>query len=105
MNVINAYAIPGVVSYKDPFDIVKMVEKTFDVSIEHIKSKDRHDHIRVPRQVLAYLLVKYGLTTRKAGFIINRDRATVIHSVKVVEDTIDTNEDFKRLIEKLKIRL
>jgi len=105
MNAMNPYAVPGVVSCKKPADVVKLVEEAFDVSLEQIKSKARHNHIRVPRQVLAFLLVRYGLTTSKAGFIINRDHATVIHSVKVVEDTIDTDEDFKKLIEKLKIRL
>jgi len=105
MKGINPYAVPGVVSCKEPSDVVKIVEEAFDVSIDQIKSKARYAHIRIPRQVLAFLLIKYGLTTSKAGFIINRDHATVIHSVKVVEDTIDTDKDFKKLIEKLKIRL
>lgn len=105
MNAMNPYGVPGVGVITTSKEIIKLVEDTFSVTYKQIKSKSRYADVRLPRQVLAYLLVKFGLSTNEAGYLINRDHTTVIHSIKVINNTCDTNKNFKNLIQKLEIRL
>lgn len=102
---MNPYTAPGIGICKTTDEVVALVINTYGVSLNDIRGKSRKQHIKVPRQVLAYLLSHYGLTNEKAGYIINRDHATVNHSIKVVENVCDIDSKFNELIKNLKLRL
>jgi chromosomal replication initiation ATPase DnaA len=65
-----------------------------------IKGKNRQSNIREARQLVAYFVREYtGLSFPKVGFVINRDHATVMHSIKVVKSEIEFNKDYRRKYE------
>jgi len=84
--------------------IKKEVLMYYSVGMEDIMSKSRESTITQARQVLAVLLKsKTSLSYAAVGLIINRDHATIMHSVKVIGDSKDTDDiAFKRyaIIEK-----
>jgi chromosomal replication initiation ATPase DnaA len=67
--------------------------------LSRVKSQDTV----LVRQLFAYILVKIlGFSTTKAGEVLNRDHATMIHSVNRVEDMFFTKDrDFMEVIVRL----
>lgn len=63
--------------------------------MEQIHSKTKKSTIVEPRQLLAYILRTFSnksISLYSVGAIINRDHADVLHCVKVINNTMDTNK-------------
>lgn len=88
-------------------DILKKVSEKFGVSIDDIKSKSRQSNIIKPRFTGIYLARQLsGLTTTEIGKEFgDRDHSTVINAYNNILDEINTNPDFKELIDNLIIEL
>jgi len=57
----------------------------FEISKSEIIAKDRTKKIKYARQIACYVIQEFtNLSYHKIGLIINRDHATVIHSVKKI---------------------
>ena len=57
----------------------------FEISKSEIIAKDRTKNIKYARQIACYVIQEFtNLSYHKIGLIINRDHATVIHSVKKI---------------------
>ncbi len=87
--------------------IIKEVASYFSVKVSDLKSAKRIKSIMFPRQVAIFLSRK--LTT---GSLVSigekfggKDHATVIHSVKKVEETMDARKDIKDTVEKIEGRI
>lgn len=77
--------------------IIKEVSGFFEVDLEQLKSKDRHDEIVKPRQLTFYFLslhTTYSL--ERIGQHLNRDHSTVSHSKGVVEDLLLTDKFYRK---------
>jgi chromosomal replication initiator protein len=86
---MNTYILPGLRKLNNTDEVISMVCKNYQVSIDEIRSKSRKKEVSWPRQVICFLLYRMGnLSYKEIGFRVMRDHATVIHSVKVVEDRI-----------------
>lgn len=99
----NYLAYPGIFKMRDakPEELIELVCSHFEVTPEQIRSKVRHSGIVIARQMAAYLLQYYTtLTTTKCGRMINRDHATVLHCVKVINN-IKEIKDLKDVLEKI----
>ena len=71
------------------------------VSEEALTSKRRSKDLAVPRQVAMYLiktLLDYPLVAIGRVFG-DRDHSTVIHSIKKVEQTLEKDSTFRRIVE------
>jgi chromosomal replication initiator protein len=69
--------------------IMAAVARYFGVRLDDLKSKSRHKHIVIPRQVAMFLLCEDGrLSTPDVGRLLNRDHTTVLHGMKVVANDI-----------------
>ena len=76
---------------KDKAKIIKkIILKTFSISEEQIKSKNRHQKIVLARQFYCYFLRNHTILSSIAiGESIKRDHATVLHSVSKIENTLN----------------
>lgn len=70
--------------------ILKNVLHVFSISEDQLKSKNRHQKIVLARQFYCYFLRKHTILSSIAiGESIERDHATVLHSVSKIEDTLN----------------
>jgi len=78
------------------------VARQFKVPVSDLRSKSRKKSITFPRQVAMYLARKH---TEQAlsdiGSAFNRDHSTVVHSVRVITETISRNGSVRGQIEHL----
>lgn len=105
---MNYFSIPGQPRKQNATSklILDAVLKEFGVKKEQILNRERKQPYATYRQVYQYLLVMVGKINKTqvrehTGFI----HSTIIHSIKSVENRIDTEKDFAEVITKLKQQL
>ena len=81
---------------------MEAVSSVTGVPAEKVFGKDRHRDIMAARHLFCYMAKLHtDCTLMNIGQYINRDHTTVINSIKVVNDMIDTNyEVFVDLVHK-----
>jgi len=110
---VSAYMIPGV---NDPDSIKKpkrkylfieevkqIVALYFGIPLFNLSLKNKSRKIVEPRQVAHYFARKYteesfALIGKEIGGV---DHATVIHSIKTIDDLIDSNRMFEKKIQEI----
>ena len=75
------------------------IYKILKTSEEEIKSSKRNKEISLNRHVICYFLYHNGIERKLITKIVNRDRVTVLHSIKVIESFLSIND--KETIDKL----
>ncbi len=80
--------------------IFNIVSETYGVSVEDMKSSSRSQNISLSRNVCMYVMKKCipNITLKEIGINFNKDHATVLHSVKKVEASIETDQIFKNTV-------
>ena len=87
--------------------ILKEVSSQFSINIADIKSVKRVRSVMLPRQVTMYLARKMtdlslvGIGEKFGG----RDHATIIHSIKKIENEMKLKKELKNIVEKIEQRL
>ncbi|MBK8347138.1 MAG: chromosomal replication initiator protein DnaA [Saprospiraceae bacterium] len=78
-------------------NIKLLVAKHFDVPVEKLQAKTRMRDVVIARQLSMYLAKNYTNSSLKTigDSFGGRDHSTVIHSLKTVQDMIDTDMLFK----------
>lgn len=87
--------------------IIKEVSNYFSIKISDIKSEKRVRSIMIPRQVAIYLsrkLTDHSLVSIGEKFG-KKDHATIIHSIKKIEDEIKVKKELKTTVEKLEAKV
>lgn len=76
--------------------IVTEVARYYNISADDIKSKKRTSNITMARQVCMYIIREVcGLSLPQIGDVFDgRDHSTVHHSIKKIEERVDTNSAF-----------
>jgi chromosomal replication initiator protein len=90
-----------------PERIREVVALRWRVSEEALASKRRSKNLTIPRQVAMYLiktLLDYPLVSIGKVFG-GRDHSTVIHSIRRVEETLEIDATFRRIVEALEEEL
>ncbi len=78
------------------------IAKQFKTSTEELKSKSRKREVTFPRQVAMYLARKFtDQALSDIGSAFNRDHSTVVHSVRVITNSINRNASVKGQIDLL----
>lgn len=87
--------------------IFNVVCKTTGVTEEQIKSKTRIGLIAKARHLCAYFMNKYtNLSYRKIALDLNlKDHSTICHSIKTVNNLVETEPDFAEIVNSIKIIL
>ena len=78
---------------------LQKIYKILKTSEEEIKSSKRNKEIAFNRHIVCYFLYNNGIKRNLITKIVNRDRVTVLHSIKVVETFLSIND--KETIDKL----
>ncbi len=87
--------------------IIKEVSVHFSIKASEMKSAKRVKSIMTPRQIAIYLARKLTSSSlvsigEKFG---GKDHATVIHSIKRIEDEISVKKDLKEIVEKIESKI
>ena len=78
---------------------LQKIYKILKTSEEEIKSSKRNKDIAFNRHIICYFLYNNGIKRNLITKIVNRDRVTVLHSIKVIETFLSIND--KETIDKL----
>ena len=78
---------------------LQKIYKILKTSEEEIKSSKRNKEIAFNRHIICYFLYSNGIKRNLITKIVNRDRVTVLHSIKVVETFLSVTDSIT--IEKL----
>ena len=78
---------------------LQKIYKILKTSEEEIKSSKRNKEIAFNRHIICYFLYKNGIKRNLITKIVNRDRVTVLHSIKVIETFLSIND--KETLDKL----
>lgn len=85
--------------------LLEFIIKEFSYSKDILLSKTRKREVVFVRQVFCFLAVKSlkekrygGISLATIGQYINRDHATVLHSVNTIQDLCDTNKTILNLV-------
>ena len=78
---------------------LQKIYKILKTSEEEIKSSKRDKEIAFNRHIICYFLYNNGIKRNLITKIVNRDRVTVLHSIKVIETFLSIND--KETIDKL----
>ncbi len=78
---------------------LQKIYKILKTSEEEIKSSKRNKEIAFNRHIICYFLYNNGIKRNLITKIVNRDRVTVLHSIKVIETFLSIND--KETIDKL----
>lgn len=85
-------------------DIVKVTAERFQVAVDDVRGKGRRQEIVVPRQVAMYLIRQ--LTSHSfpeiGQYFSGRDHSTVIYAVDRVNQALETDERFARVVQSLR---
>ena len=87
--------------------IIKEVSNYYSIKISDIKSEKRVRSVMIPRQVAIYLsrkLTDHSLVSIGEKFG-GKDHATIIHSIKKIEEEIKVKKEFKNTVEKLEAKV
>lgn len=95
---------------EEPLNIDKIIHRVasfFNLKLKDICSKRRMRDIVLPRQIAMFLAKKYTDTSlveigRKLG---GKDHATVLYSIKKIEEKISKDPVFKAMIEELELKI
>jgi chromosomal replication initiator protein len=87
--------------------IMKEVAAHFSIKVSEIKSVKRIKSIMTPRQIAIYLSRKLTSSSlvsigEKFG---GKDHATVIHSIKRIEEEISVKKELKEIVEKIESKI
>lgn len=101
-----AYALPGT---KTPdyteHDLISDVCKYFKMTPEEMRAKKRFTELVRCRQIIMYFMCEMypRLSQGYIGLLVGgKDHATVIHSCKTVKNDMETNPDYKKMIDEIK---
>ena len=87
--------------------LIGIIEKFYNVRFDSLIKRTRKREIREKRQMLEALAYKYtGLSSVQIGGMTKRDHATVLHSIKQIDNLRETEKEvalqYNALCEKIK---
>ena len=109
MKIVNPYAVPGLPYFSNLTAEIILKKVTLFYNLKHdikIKPNSRERSIVFPRQVASYLLKNEAkLSQSEIARILNQSHATVINSLKIIDNYLQTNKKFKEEYNNLIIKL
>lgn len=80
--------------------IQEFIAKKYNIKVEELKSKNNRPKIAFPRQIAMYICKKITQNplTEIGSKFGGKHHTTVLHSIKKIENEIESNEDFSKQI-------
>lgn len=107
-------AIPGYknqnkttrVSVTDKDAVIKIVCDHFEFTFQQLLKQDRRRETVFTRKCLIYFLFKYTRMSKvDIGNLLQQNHTTVIHSLKSLQDLIDTEDEVSNTIVEIRKKL
>ena len=88
-------------------NISRLVFNYFNVPLEKIKVNNRKAQVIRAKQFTAFFLKReiYKITLEEIGKVFNRDHATMIHSIRKINDLIEVDSEYRTYHEELCIKI
>lgn len=62
-------------------------------NLDQLRQRNKKAFVAIQRQLFCYLMYKYcGYSSCNVGRLIHRDHATVLHSINVINDILETKQ-------------
>ena len=103
IEALKDYFVKSIISKNKIDQVQQLVAKTYNISVEDLKSKRRMANIAFPRQVAMYICrVHLEESLPKIGLEFGgKDHTTVMHSVDKIKKQLKTNQDLNLQITKI----
>ena len=102
---INPMAFAGLSNIKPQLDqdaVFSAIERIMGVEIYLLVGKKRQRHIVDARKVFCYIMKENSrLSLESIGFMINKDHATVLHSINTLKKLIEYDRQLKSDLEEV----
>ena len=115
---VSVYAFPGMVDYRklsfNIESIIEIIENSLNVSFGELKKKNRkRNGFVLPRFVIMYFAQKYTKMSLKdiGRHFISEEKprgyshCNVLHARKTIQNTIDTDKNFKKEMAKIEAKI
>lgn len=114
--IISAYAIPGLKGvYKFPIGggvsgkaelIEEVVSTYFGVTVRFIQERCRERKNVTARHICMFLMRRYtNLSLKEIGWRFRQDHTTVIHSIRAINNLMETDDEIMRMVQQLELRI
>ena len=82
-----------------PAEVVDMVAKTFNLSVDRLLSPDRSRDVALPRQIAMYLMRETNISLPQIGMALGgRDHTTVMYACEKVADLLERDDKVRRQV-------
>ena len=83
--------------------IIDVVTRFYSVKLSDLQSRRRHKSVTEPRQVCMWLARKWTRFSLEeiGGYFGGRDHTTVMHSIRAIDERVQTNADFAAEVDNL----
>jgi chromosomal replication initiator protein len=90
-----------------PQKLIEIVAREWETSVEALLGRDRSQRIAEPRQVAMYLLrSETNASLPQIGAVLGgRDHTTVMYAIQKITNDIETRDDMKRKVRRIKEQL
>ena len=98
MTQMTAYTAPGIKRHKKKETMelfIKDASEFLEVTVEHLKSKDRkHSIVRARHMIMSMLRTKNYSFKEISEYLGGRDHTTALHAIKSVKNQCETDESY-----------
>jgi len=104
---ISVYAVPGVhrIEIRD-VRIIEAIEKVMKVEYEQMTQKKRDRELVLSRQLFFYFMRKHTtISLGGIGLYFNKDHATVLYSIRAVENLLETDKGTRKLVAEIEAEI
>ena len=92
---INYWVYPAVYGISED-EIFNRIFTSWETNLIEVQSRKRNRNIVEARAILGWYYVKRKkLTLSNAGLMVNKDHATIIHYIKMLDNLLHFDKDFK----------
>lgn len=91
-------AIPGIARTRTLFTpkiMFDVIEQVLEISTEELRSNSRKRELVEARHIFCYFTKENTkFTLSKIGGLVNRDHASILHAVNLINNLLESNKDF-----------
>lgn len=101
-------AIPGIQTTEITKDkVINVVCRYYDTDRETLDTTRRDRKLILPRQIIHYLLREHfpKMSLEKIGAVGNKHYATVLNSIRVIQNYLETDRNFRRQMKQIENNL
>jgi hypothetical protein len=96
--------IPVAPCNRDPEEVIRVVGFAYSISVERLKSNDRHKTLAQAKSVAAWMLrTVTRMSSTEIGDFLGRDHTSVLTAAKVCNKRREADEAFRAFTDELRV--